>query len=106
MALRVVGAGFPRTGTTSLRTALERLLGAPCYHMQELAKHPEHAESWRDAFAGDPPEWEAFLAGYAAGVDWPISRFWREPSVLYPDAIVLLSSRESPVRLWCRAAAG
>lgn len=98
MALQVVGAGFPRTGTTSLKMALERLLGVPCYHMRELAGNLDHAMVWRDAFEGAPPDWDAFLAGYAAGVDWPISRFWRELAEQYPDAIVLLSRRESPER--------
>lgn len=98
MALRVVGAGLPRTGTTSLKTALERLLGAPCYHMRELIQHRDHVVVWRDAFRGDEPDWDAFLGGYAAGVDWPISRFWRELSARYPDAVVLLSKRESAER--------
>ncbi|MFI9842903.1 sulfotransferase family protein [Nonomuraea sp. NPDC051941] len=98
MSLRVVGAGFPRTGTTSLKAALERLLGAPCYHMQELFGRPDDAAVWRDACAGVMPDWQRFLAGYAAGVDWPISWFWRELSAEFPDALVLLSRRESAER--------
>lgn len=98
MALRIVGAGLPRTGTTSLKTALEQLLGAPCYHMRELAGNLDHAMSWRDAFDGNPPDWAEFLAGYAAGVDWPVSWFWRELAATYPDAVVLLSHRASPER--------
>jgi hypothetical protein len=97
MALRVVGAGFPRTGTTSLKAALERLLGAPCYHMSELFAHPDHAVLWRDAAAG-APDWDALFAGYSTGVDWPVSSYWRELCAAYPDAIVLLSRRESPER--------
>ena len=31
--LLVIGAGFGRTGTASLKSALEMLLGAKCYHM-------------------------------------------------------------------------
>lgn len=98
MGLRVVGAGFPRTGTTSLKAALERLLGAPCYHMKELFGRPDDAAAWRDACAGVMPDWDRFLAGYAAGVDWPVSWFWRELSAAYPDALVLLSRRESVER--------
>lgn len=98
MRLRVVGAGFPRTGTTSLKAALERLLGAPCYHMRELFGRPDDAAVWRDAYAGVMPDWHRFLAGYAAGVDWPVSWFWRELSDAYPDALVLLSRRESAER--------
>jgi hypothetical protein len=95
MTLRVVGAGLPRTGTTSLKYALGRLLDAPCYHMRDLIGRMDDVLTWRDAFQGNPPDWDVFLSGYAAGVDWPISRFWRELSARYPDAIVLLSRRDS-----------
>lgn len=95
MTLRVVGAGLPRTGTTSLKTALEQLLGAPCYHMRTLAEHQEHAPIWVEALSGAPTDWDTLLDGYAAGVDWPFSCMWRELSGLYPDAIVLLSRRAS-----------
>lgn len=95
MTLRVVGAGLPRTGTKSLQAALERLLGARCYHMSELFQNFEHALGWRDALRGNFPDWDVFLKGYAAGVDWPVSWFWRELSSAYPDSIVLLSRRSS-----------
>ncbi|MET7338902.1 sulfotransferase family protein [Nonomuraea sp. NPDC005650] len=100
--MRVIGAGFPRTGTTSLKAALERLLGAPCYHMRELFGRPDDAAVWRDAYAGVMPDWHRFLGEYAAGVDWPVSWFWRELSAAQPDALVLLSRRESPER-WYRS---
>ena len=96
MALQLIGAGYPRTGTTSLRAALGQLLGAPCYHMKELFAHREHIGVWRDAYQGRLPDWDTFLAGYAAGVDWPVSCFWRELARAYPDAIVLLSHRSTP----------
>ncbi|MFI7132025.1 sulfotransferase family protein [Nonomuraea sp. NPDC050153] len=102
MGLRVIGAGFPRTGTTSLKAALERLLGAPCYHMRELFGRLDDAAVWRDAYAGVMPDWPRFLGEYAAGVDWPVSWFWRELSAAYPDALVLLSRRESSER-WYRS---
>jgi hypothetical protein len=96
MTLRVIGAGLPRTGTTSLKTALERLLGQPCYHMLELLQgHLEHAPIWRNAMAGRPTDWDTFLGGYAAAVDWPASWMWRELSLAYPDALVVLSRRDS-----------
>ena len=94
MTLRIIGAGLPRTGTKSLKTALERLLGGPCYHMLEFFAHPEHAPTWRDAFRGDLPDWDRFLDGYVAGVDTPISEFWRPLAEAYPDAPVLLSHRK------------
>ena len=94
MGLRVVGAGVGRTGTASLKLALERLLGAPCYHMREVFAHPEHIPDWRAAARGEAPEWKDFLHGYAAAVDWPASAFWRELSAAFPDALVLLSVRD------------
>lgn len=92
--MQVIGAGLPRTGTMSLKVALERLLGEPCYHMTELFSHLDHAKVWRDALDGKLPDWRSFLSGYAAGVDWPLARFWRQLSASFPDAIVLLSHRQ------------
>lgn len=100
MSLRVVGAGLPRTGTLSLKTALERLLGAPCYHMSELFKHPEHIPAWADAAEGKPVDWPALFDGYAATVDAPAATLWRQTSTAFPDAIVLLSVRESAEQWW------
>src|SRR5207244_1907794 len=99
MSLRVVGAGLGRTATYSLKIALERLLGAPCYHMVEVFEHPEHVATWHDAALGRMPDWQEFLAGYAAAVDWPASAFWREMSEAFRDAIILLSTRD-PVSWW------
>jgi hypothetical protein len=96
MNLRVVGAGLPRTGTNSLRVALEALLGGPCYHMREIPGHPfDLGQQWDRALAGDVPDWERIYSGYIAAVDWPTSLFWRELSEANPDALVLLSVRES-----------
>lgn len=95
MGLRVVGAGLGRTGTHSLKLALERLLGAPCYHMIEVFQHPEHVPDWHAAAEGRMPDWDNLFAGYAAAVDWPASAFWRELSEAYPDALVVLSVRDS-----------
>lgn len=102
MALRLIGAGLPRTGTSSLREALRYLLDAPVYHMSEAFAHPEHARTWVAAMEGDVPEWEDFLAGYAAGVDAPFSNCWRELAAAYPDAPVLLSHRGDP-EVWYRS---
>lgn len=94
MALRVVGAGLGRTGTHSQKLALERLLGAPCYHMIETFGRPDDIPVWHRAVNGDLPDWHTFLADYAAAVDWPVAAFWRELSDAFPDAIVLLSTRD------------
>jgi hypothetical protein len=95
MTLRVVGAGLGRTGTLSLKLALERLLGAPCYHMTEVFANPEHVASWHAAARGEPVDWHALFAGYAAAVDWPVGSFWPEVSEAFPGALILLSTRSA-----------
>jgi len=100
--MQLIGAGLPRTGTSSLREALRLLLEAPIYHMSEAFAHPEHASTWVDAIEGNPPEWETFLAGYAGGVDAPFSNCWRDLAAAYPDAPVLLSHR-GDAEAWYRS---
>ena len=100
--MRLIGAGLPRTGTSSLREALRYLLDTPIYHMREAFDHPEHAATWVAAIEGDPPEWGTFLAGYAAGVDAPFSMCWRDLSAAFPEAPVLLSHRGNP-EVWYRS---
>jgi len=93
--VRIVGAGLGRTGTMSLKIALERLLGAPCYHMIEVFAHPEHVPVWHAAVRGESVDWDELFDGYAAVVDWPAATFWREISSAYPDSRILLSTRDS-----------
>jgi hypothetical protein len=95
----VVGAGQGRTGTESLKQGLEILLGGPCYHMFEVMKNPEHVPAWHRAALGEPIDWERMFDGYVAGVDWPVAAYWRELMDVYPDAIILLSSRD-PEKWW------
>jgi hypothetical protein len=102
MELAVVGAGVGRTGTHSLKVALEQLLGAPCHHMVEILGDPAQAPAWMDAIDGRPVDWHAMLARYGAIVDWPGGGFWRELSGAYPDALVLLSVRDP--ESWYRSA--
>ena len=102
MVIQLVGAGLPRTGTSSLREALRHLLGAPVHHMSEVFAHPEQAATWARAIEGEPPVWDEFLAEYAAGVDAPFSNCWRELAAAYPEAPVLLSHRGDP-EVWLRS---
>jgi hypothetical protein len=100
MGLRIVGAGLGRTGTNSLKLALEQLLGSPCYHMIELHRRPQDLPRWEDAVAGRPVDWGDLLDGYGATVDWPAAAFWQEILAANPGALVLLSTRESPQVWW------
>ncbi len=98
--LRIVGAGLPRTGTNSLKLALERLTGGRGYHMREVSERPGDADVWKAAAEGRTPDWDALLAGYVAAVDWPASAFWRELATASPDAPVVLSQRTSAEEWW------
>ena len=100
MALKVVGVGLGRTGTNSLKLALEHLLGGPCYHMFELIAHPHQVPQWEQAVRGEQGDWDALFDGYAATVDWPGCAFWRDLVAANPDAPVLLSTRDSPQTWW------
>jgi len=73
MSLRVVGAGWPRTGTTSLKIALETLLSSRCYHMYDLFAEPRQIEAWEQALDGDMSGVRRVLSGYGAALDWRIS---------------------------------
>ena len=95
MSVRVVGAGLGRTGTMSLKVALEKLLGGPCYHMMEVFAHPEHVPLWTAAARGERVDWDALFAGYRAGVDWPQGSLWEPIAAAFPDAIILLSLRDT-----------
>ena len=101
---RVIGAGLPRTGTSSLKQGLERLLDGRCYHMFELMqRNEEDGVRWVQALEGDRSKLAAVLDGWAAAVDWPASVLWREMAEEFPDALVLLSHRGSADTWWASA---
>ena len=103
MGLKVVGAGLGRTGTNSLKLALEQLLGGRCHHMHEVFARPDVLMPlWTAALAGQP-DWPATFAGDVATVDWPGASFWRELATEYPDSLVLLSKRSSAAEWWASA---
>jgi hypothetical protein len=95
MTLRVIGAGFGRTGTDSMRQALEMLGFGPCHHMREVMAKPEQRALWRAVAAGAAPDWDHIFKGYVSAVDWPSAFYWRELSRHYPDAKMLLTVRSS-----------
>ena len=95
MGLAVIGAGFGRTGTESMKFALEMLGFGPCHHMHEIEPGSELSRFWRDAVTNESPDWETGLAGYGSTVDWPSAYWWRELSEFYPDAKVILTWRDA-----------
>jgi hypothetical protein len=95
MTVRVVGAGLGRTGTLSLKLALEKLLDGPCYHMMELFSRADDVPVWHAAARDESVDWHGLLADYRACVDWPGASFWPELHEAFPDALVLLSVRDA-----------
>ena len=94
MALQVIGAGFGRTGTMTLKTALEQLGLGPCHHMYEVILHPEQAPFWERATRGEKVDWEDVFANYRSSCDWPSCAFYKELAERYPQAKVILTLRD------------
>ena len=92
--MKVIGAGFGRTGTTSLKAALETLGFGSAYHMTEVFTHPEHVRFWEAARRGERVDWEAFFSGYGVAVDWPACAFYAELMEAFPEAAVILTVRD------------
>ncbi len=95
MALSLIGAGFGRTGTDSMRQALGIIGMGPCHHMKEVIDSPEQAVLWRTVAGGGIADWEQIFAGYQSSIDWPSTYYWRELSAIYPDAKILLTLRSA-----------
>ena len=94
MPLKVIGAGLGRTGTMSLKLALEQLGFGPCFHMAELFVNQDRAPLWIDAAEGRP-NWEAIFKGFPATTDYPACIYWRELAGAYPNAKLILTLRDA-----------
>ncbi|MEM7531104.1 MAG: sulfotransferase family protein [Chloroflexota bacterium] len=96
MTIKVIGAGFGRTGTMSLQAALIELGFDSSYHMREVILHGGHGQFWLDAIDHAPTaeEWQTFLADYQSTTDWPPCSFYKELMAVYPEAKVVLTVRD------------
>jgi len=103
MTLKVIGAGFGRTGTLSLKLALDELGLGPCYHMIQTIAHPDHDAMWLALARGETRDWRPILKGHASTVDWPGLMIWRELAVANPQAKIILTLRDP--ESWYRSAA-
>jgi hypothetical protein len=92
--MKVIGAGYGRTGTMSLKAALEEIGQGPTFHMIDLIREPERLPDWQAAADGEKVDWTRVLAGYESTVDWPGCTFWRDMVETWPDAPVLLNVRD------------
>ena len=95
MALEIIGAGLSRTGTFSLKLALEKLGIGKCYHMHDVFMNDNHVKQWQSILESKPPKWEQLFAGYSAAVDAPSWYYWRELTTLYPESKIILTVRDS-----------
>lgn len=94
MALEIIGPGFGRTGTNSLKVALEHLGFGPAHHMFEVRDNPAQLPAWEAASRGEPVDWDSVFRGYRSQVDWPGARYWRELAAYYPKAKIILTVRD------------
>ncbi|MBS0125644.1 sulfotransferase family protein [Thetidibacter halocola] len=99
MSLSVIGAGFGRTGTDSLKSALNILGYGPCHHMHEIMASEVQQQRWLTKAVGENIGWDSLFEGFNCAVDWPSARYWEELAALYPEAKVVLTHR-SPESWW------
>ena len=92
--MKVFGTGFGRTGTLSLKIALEKLGLGPCYHMREVVSHPSHIKIWYDISLGEHPNWSRLFSGFNSAVDFPVSLFYEQLINKFPDAKFILTLRD------------
>lgn len=94
MPLRVIGAGMGRTGTRSLKLALEQLGFGPCYHLADLISTPAHWAFWDDVVSGRRSDLQHFYKDFGSAVDAPAWRYHRQLAALFPNAKVILTVRD------------
>jgi Sulfotransferase domain len=93
--VKVIGAGVGRTGTMSLKAALERLGFGPCFHGRHVLDHPERLPQWLAAAAGEAVDLTVLFAGYQSTMDWPGAALWRQLVRTFPHAKVILTIRDA-----------
>jgi len=93
MGLSIIGAGVGRTGTASLKVALEMLGTGKSYHMTDVLQNPERVKTWIGVANGDA-DWDAIFEGYGSSVDYPGCTFWTQLADHYPDAKIILTVRD------------
>ncbi|CAF3750791.1 unnamed protein product [Rotaria sordida] len=93
--LRIIGAGLPRTGTSSLKAALEQLGFGPCHHMAELFDKPERSILFSRALDGHEIDFHELMKGYGSTVDAPTQIFYKEIHKAYPKAKIILTVRDT-----------
>lgn len=94
MSIKIIGTGMGRTGTHSLKLALEQLGFGKCYHMAELFQHPECLTYFEKAENGEEVDWDSLFVGYNSAVDYPVTRYYKQLMKKYPDAKMIHTYRD------------
>jgi len=94
MSLKVIGAGVGRTGTYSLKLAINQIGLGPCHHMEEVLHNMATQVPLWSAAASGAPEWSRIFSGYRSTVDWPTACFFRDLAKEYPEARFVLTVRD------------
>lgn len=95
MPLKIIGTGVGRTGTHSLKLALEQLGFGKCYHMAELFEHPERLACFQKAEKGEEADWDRLFEGYQSAVDYPVARYYKQLMKKYPEAKMIHTVRDA-----------
>ncbi len=95
MSLLVIGSGVGRTGTHSLKLALEILGFGKCYHMEELFHQPENIIYFKKVESGETVDWDKLFAGYNSAVDYPVAKYYKQLIDAYPQAKIIHTVREA-----------
>ena len=94
MPLKIIGVGFGRTGTLSLKTALQELGFGPCYHMEDMFRNEDDVDSWLKALKGDKVDWQQLFSDYQSSVDFPGCVYFEQLATAFPDAQFILTVRD------------
>lgn len=93
MTLEIIGSGFGRTGTMTMKDALGVLGFGPTHHMVEVMERPDQLAYWKAIFAGEDVDWDDVFADFRSQVDWPGASQWQKSIIAYPEAKVIHTER-------------
>ena len=102
MGLKVIGSGFGRTGTLSMKVALEQLGYDKTHHMEYVLKSADQRAWWHEIATGKTADWEKIFDGYRASVDFPSASYYNELLAAFPEAKIVHTVRD--VYRWYQSA--
>jgi hypothetical protein len=94
MSIQIIGAGFPRTGTTTLKQALQILGYNDTYHFKDLIANSEKLRHWQELEDHGKTDFNRLFEGFKATVDFPGYPYYKILMNQYPEAKVILTTRD------------